>query len=359
MRNKIFYLANIRLPTEKAHGNQIMNMCQAFAERGMEVELWVSNRKTPIVTDPFEYYGVKKIFKIRRIWCLDWVHFGRLGFLIESSTFVHSALLKALFYKGIFYTRDEMMALHLKSIGKPVVWEVHTALKNNFLTRWLLRSKIPIIAISQGLKKYLEKLGSRNILAASDGVSLDKFNKPSLLLKNSKTVFGYIGKYKTMGESKGVDELVDAFLRLNDEQTELRVIGLNPGEKIAHGPRIMAFEHLPAREIPDHLMACDVLVMNYPRTTHYGNFMSPLKLFEYMAAEKPIILPNLDSLKEILSEDEAYFFEAGNVESLCETMRKVLDNPVEAENKARLARQKVEDYTWSNRARRILDFIHA
>ncbi len=36
---KILYIANIRLPTEKAHGIQIMKMCEAFAHAGAEVEL--------------------------------------------------------------------------------------------------------------------------------------------------------------------------------------------------------------------------------------------------------------------------------------------------------------------------------
>ena len=38
---KILYIANIRLPTEKAHGIQIMKMCEAFADIGHKVELIV------------------------------------------------------------------------------------------------------------------------------------------------------------------------------------------------------------------------------------------------------------------------------------------------------------------------------
>jgi hypothetical protein len=36
---RVIYLANVRLPTEKAHGYQICKMCEAFALNGAEVML--------------------------------------------------------------------------------------------------------------------------------------------------------------------------------------------------------------------------------------------------------------------------------------------------------------------------------
>ena len=60
---KILYLAQIRLPTEKAHGIQIMKTCEAFAEQGAEVVLVVPSHRGDIRQDPFEYYRVKRNFK--------------------------------------------------------------------------------------------------------------------------------------------------------------------------------------------------------------------------------------------------------------------------------------------------------
>ena len=34
---KLIYIVNARIPTEKAHGVQIMKMCEAFAAAGIEV----------------------------------------------------------------------------------------------------------------------------------------------------------------------------------------------------------------------------------------------------------------------------------------------------------------------------------
>ena len=85
---KILYLANIRLPSEKAEGLQVMKMCEAFAKakaRGLVrtsrgqtqtedlinnfVELVVPRRVNPRFKreDPYEFYHVKKNFKITKM----------------------------------------------------------------------------------------------------------------------------------------------------------------------------------------------------------------------------------------------------------------------------------------------------
>ncbi len=46
--NQLAYIANIRLPTEKAHGYQIMQMCHAFAHQQVDVTLFHPHRyQTP------------------------------------------------------------------------------------------------------------------------------------------------------------------------------------------------------------------------------------------------------------------------------------------------------------------------
>ncbi len=75
----IVYLANIRLPTEKAHGIQIMKTCEALARAGAKVTLVVTNRKT-IKADPFDYYKVERNFKIKYAYCPEFIFLGKFGF---------------------------------------------------------------------------------------------------------------------------------------------------------------------------------------------------------------------------------------------------------------------------------------
>ena len=72
---KIIYIANIRLPTEKAHGIQIMKMAEALANQGINLELLVPARRNDLTEDPFAFYGIKKNFQIKKVACLDFLRF--------------------------------------------------------------------------------------------------------------------------------------------------------------------------------------------------------------------------------------------------------------------------------------------
>ncbi len=93
---KMIYLANARIPTEKAHGLQIMKMCEAFKNEGVDLELVVANRKDNQLEDiePFEYYGIKNKFRIKKLWLLDIVAMDRsfkgLSVPIQNTSFATS-----------------------------------------------------------------------------------------------------------------------------------------------------------------------------------------------------------------------------------------------------------------------------
>src|SRR3989344_2146866 len=88
---KLIYLANIRLPTEKAHGAQIMKTCEALVELGHDVELVVPDRASIISEDPFVYYGLTTRFPVRRLPVYDTIgEYGKLGFYIESFSFAYA-----------------------------------------------------------------------------------------------------------------------------------------------------------------------------------------------------------------------------------------------------------------------------
>ena len=78
--NKVVYLANTRLPTEKAHGYQICKMCEALALNGLEVVLLHPKRRQedPILqrSTVFEYYGISPVFTVRTLANWDVVPFS-------------------------------------------------------------------------------------------------------------------------------------------------------------------------------------------------------------------------------------------------------------------------------------------
>ena len=70
---------------------------------------------------------------------------------------------------------------------------------------------------------------------------------------------------------------------------------------------------VPPAEVAAQLRAADVLVLPNPASAISSAFTSPLKLFEYMAAGRPIVATDLPSMREVLhAEENALLVEPGN-----------------------------------------------
>ena len=65
MQNKLIYIANTRIPSEKANSYQSMQMCYSFAKVYYDVEMWVPNgintkEMKPYEKNPYKFYGIEK-----------------------------------------------------------------------------------------------------------------------------------------------------------------------------------------------------------------------------------------------------------------------------------------------------------
>lgn len=366
---KLFYIANIRFPTERAHGIQIMEMCQAFAGSGLEVELVVPDRHTEIKEDPFAYYDIKGRFSIRKLSCLDWVGMGKVGFWIESATFALSMISYSLRQGGTFYARDEMMALLLSLVGKKVIWESHMGHRNIWI-RGLIRRRVPIVVISEGLKELCVRMGAagERLLVAPDGADIDRFDLPisshearaELGLPQDKKIILYKG---SLIPWKGAGTLAESAQFINTSDVLFVFIGGTPEDVGAfrkdYGSdvRIDIKGNRPRKETPIYQKAADILVIpNSAKEDISKLYTSPMKLFGYMAGGVPIVASDLPSLREILGESDAYFFNPDDAHSLAKALDDVFADYGAAKQKATRSLEKVRQYSWKRRARAISDF---
>jgi glycosyltransferase involved in cell wall biosynthesis len=102
------------------------------------------------------------------------------------------------------------------------------------------------------------------------------------------------------------------------------------------------------------LKQADVLTLPNPASAISTAFTSPLKLFEYMAAGRPIVASDLPSIREILSDNRnALLVEPGNPQALTAAVRRLKEDPALGARIARQALDDVQQYTWERRAERL------
>lgn len=367
MKHSLTYIAHIRLPTEWAHGIQIMKMCEAFASQGIEVELVVPNRYSAITEDPFSYYAVKKTFTITRLGHLSRPS-NKLTYLWSLVSFSMRACAYARKKKfGIIYSRDEVLLFIFTFFFRTLVWEAH-GWKKNWRVRRLGKKLRHIIAITEAAKRRFVQSGidPRTMLVAPDGIDESFFHTETNRV-DARRQFGlpleerivmYVG---LLDAWKGYQTLLEAAPRL--KQRGIRVVIVGGAEEHV---RALRAEHPDAlflgftvyRLLPVVQAAADILVVpNSARSLVSAEYTSPLKVFAHMASGRPMVVSDLPSLREVLDEETAYFFEPDNSENLAHIIEYVAAHEQEAAEKARKALIKAKDYTWNTRARTILAFL--
>jgi glycosyltransferase involved in cell wall biosynthesis len=367
---ELLYIANIRLPTERAHGIQIMEMCQAFADGGTKVTLVVPRRLNSLKEDPFQYHDVRKNFVIKRLPCLDLTRLGHWGFRVEQMSFTLSTILYTFFTsKTLRFTRDEMVAWALARLNQPIVWEAHMG-QRNFFARRVVEIGVPIVAITEGLKDLYLSLGAKpeQILVAPDGADIDRFDlaigqkeaREKLHLPQDKRIILYKGSLESW---KGAGTLAEASKSLKSPDALVVFIGgKSEGvdafrENFKDVKNISILGNRPRKETPIYQKAADILVLpNSAKEDISKLYTSPMKLFGYMAGNVPIVASDLPSLREVLSDETAYFFKPDDAQSLARVIERALGDE-KSKEKAHKALELARQYTWKRRAENILNFI--
>ncbi|HEX9015482.1 MAG TPA: glycosyltransferase family 4 protein, partial [Chloroflexota bacterium] len=123
--------------------------------------------------------------------------------------------------------------------------------------------------------------------------------------------------------------------------------------------RVRAVGHVPPNRVPAYLAAADALALpNSGRSETSSRHTSPMKLFEYMAAGRPIVASRLPSLLEVLRDGEnALLVKPDDPEALAKGLVRAVTDRDLASRIAEVAREEVAAYSWDARAKTILTHL--
>jgi glycosyltransferase involved in cell wall biosynthesis len=387
------YLADVRMPTEKAYGWQMVKMCGAFAAAGVRVELCTPRRRQPSLTSAngsvFDYYGVAPAFAHQRLPDIDLVVLEQfLPSMFETSVNQLHSYVWARYAiareasrprPDLLYTRDLGIAVRALAAGLPLAWEVHRfpGERGRRMLVGALRSGRPrvVAALTPFLRDELVDMGFRSdeVIVEGDAIDPVSYARPpsreearSTLRLPSGPLVGFVGRFQAMEAERGMTDLIHAIARVDIDLAPTLVLVGGPmdvatsyrAEAARAGlpdDRLLIVDRVPNAHVPVWLRALDIGVMPYPNTRHYALELSPLKMFEYMAAGLPIVASDLPSIRLHLEDGvNALLGRPGDPVSSAEAITRLLRDPGLAERLASRARDDVAGLTWDARAQRIL-----
>jgi len=369
---KIAYLSSAAVPSTSAHSLQVMKMCRAMQQEGHAVTLVLppADGKSPS-PDLDRMYGVEIRFPLLRVGLSPLL--GRKG--LARSLSGRAARLSP----DMVYTRGVDIAWAAAARGLLTTVEIH-ALPAGWLGPWYLRMlarnpAVRMVAISRPLESMLRRgypaLGSRPILVAPDAVDLERYaDLPSPRQARARLGFpaagftaGYFG---SLVAGRGVDLIIELAGRLPD--VLFLVCGGDASaatgwkRRAADRENIRWMGHVPNAELPLYQAACDALLMPYQKEVtiqgrgNTAEIMSPMKLYEYMAAGRLILSSDLPALRVILNENNSVLLPGDAIDPWAAALEKARRSKSWAGSLAGQARKDVQPHTWRNRVRAIVEF---
>ena len=169
------------------------------------------------------------------------------------------------------------------------------------LERLLYRCAARVVVISEGFRDHLANLGvpCARLRVIPNGVDDELFEKTETedrlrhtkLLRN-RFIVGYLGNH---GLAQGLDTVLDAADRLRTEAVAFLLIGegveksrLERKAREARLENVRFLRGVPRRRVPGLLAACDAGLVIL-RDDPLFRITIPSKLYEYMAAGKPVL----------------------------------------------------------------------
>lgn len=383
---KVAIIAPSHIPARRANTLQVMKMAQAIAGLGHAVHLIAPMSEGSLDPRGISWEDISRHYGLHTRFELEWLPAKRL---LRRYDFGYRAVSWARRWGAdLIYTRLPQAGAFASQLGAPAILEVHD-LPQGALGTWLFKAFLAgrgarrLVVITHSLlnslgQRFAAPLDPPFTLVEADGVDLwryanlpetslarlllrDKLNRP---LDASCFVAGYTGH---LYPGRGMELILEIAKRLpavvfllaggepqDVQRVEAQIRQINLRNVILTG-------FVPNAELPLYQAACDVLLMPYQQRVAASSggdiapYLSPMKLFEYLACGRAILSSDLPVLREVLSPDCAMLLPPDEAGIWEKTISDLKDHPEKRSRLGEQARKKAVHYTWEARAGRILE----
>jgi glycosyltransferase involved in cell wall biosynthesis len=192
--------------------------------------------------------------------------------------------------------------------------------------------------------------------------SRNKYNREAIrkqLGVESGIVCGYVGAFHHW---HGIHTFIDKVIPVMKKNNDTTMLMIGDGELLDDIKAMVEANHLqdrfiftgriPHDDVPKYIAAMDIAVL--PDSNSYG---SPMKIFEYMAMEVPVIAPDYSPLCEVITSGESgWLFHKNDFDDCIRLFETLLTNLDEVQRIGANAREYIiNERQWANNAQDIID----
>jgi glycosyltransferase involved in cell wall biosynthesis len=378
---RFHYVSPSLLPSRSANSVHVVLQCDGLARAGAAITLYAKRT----IADRHQLDGVlRESYGVdTSSWQLRSFHSGiTRAETLRIALMAVAEVLRAP-SEEIVLSRNLHAAWLLAAARRPMLFETHQLEYGvrKAMQRWVMtRPWVRTVAISDCLVDCLEdhhgtRLPRPLVLhdAARDGIErLAPWSRRSRLIElldpavdnisSSTAVCGYFGQ---LYAGRGI-EIIEAMAIARPDCTFL-VFGGSDGDVFARrtvaSPNLHFRGHVPHPLAQRLQAAVDVLLMPYQQSVSIGiahhdtaRWMSPMKMFEYLAAGVPVISSDLPVLREVLGQGvNALLVAPDQAEEWISALDRLVNDPALAATLGERAHQQYRQrHTWTRRAEALL-----
>ena len=371
MRNekKISYITYQTFPAETANSLQTISNIKYLSRNGFNVELVFPLRSINSSDDLNiirDFYKFDEDIKIRgtkhNLPFGKFKYLDRILFLISHFIWTRNivkTLLKESEQPESYFTRSDWAFYFLSKKSAPVVYECHqyTKIRKKIINSALKSSRSKVIFLNENLKDdYESKYNLKNnFIVLHNGVDLDLFQN----FNNNENEIIFVGNLKRFKESRNIEFLLSAFKEL-DKKYILKIIGVKESEidelnneinNLKISDRVKILRYLNHKETIDEMCKSGIgVLINSDLNMHSTKYTSPLKYFEYLAANLKIIAVDFDAHKKLPFSENISFFNTLNIE----TFQTAINNSLKIKS---LSKNNLYEISLDLRAKRIIEIL--
>lgn len=384
---KIAYIIGAPFPTIKAYGVTARETLNILMDLSITTKVYCNHGEhfdrdfDPItkLIENFQHGVLDKIFtklgKISnlKINMISW----KIGLLL---TILKNFEKIQRFQPNTIWTRDPLVALvFLKKIENiNVILEIHDQ-SGEFFHKKLKKyvKQIHFCPINEQNKIFLKRI---NPLATSQLAPMgirqesignekdcDEFISSLEKRKYNNISIGYVGKFSPNGYSKGIEDLINLALYFQEEQicAGVTLLGAETQEQVQYEEVQAQLKirpnYLKILGQVSHTQALrsmrdfDVLVLPAYKSKEYSGM--PIKLLEYLASARIVLIADIPLYKSFFNSDFSPFYYLPDDPK---SLNKNIFSALHSENLKEYLLKEIEfclPYTWQKRTERILDFI--